>query len=72
MRTHCENAITSYSPHTEGGREGGRESRPIAHMLIHIAYFTFEDIIEVICHINERYYSANPRRRALAIRMRYM
>ena len=25
MRTQCENSITSYSPHTEGGREGGRE-----------------------------------------------
>ena len=25
MRTQCENAITSYSPHTEGVRELGRE-----------------------------------------------
>ena len=36
----------------EGGSEGGRESCHIAHMLLHIAFFTYEDIIEVICHIN--------------------
>ena len=53
MRTQCENAITSYSPHTEGGREGGRQSRPIysSHAITY-AYFTYEDFTEVICHIN--------------------
>ena len=29
-----------------------RQSRPIAHILLHIAYFMYEDITEVICHIN--------------------
>ena len=33
-------------------REGVRQSRPIAHILLHIAYFTCEDFTEVIRHIN--------------------
>ena len=38
----------------EGEREGGREgiTSYSSHAILHIAYFTYEDIIEVIYHIN--------------------